>query len=73
MARATHRCVAEWAGTFAAWTEATGVMVSGRMTTDRYDDGVASAGLLNASPTLGSTPAERFLALSIGCCSAVRA
>jgi cardiolipin synthase len=49
----------------AAWTEATGVMVSGRMTVDRYEDGVASAGLLNASPTLGSTPAERFLALSI--------
>jgi cardiolipin synthase A/B len=49
----------------AAWTEATGVMVSGRMTLDRYEDGVASAGVLNASPTLGSTAAERFLALSI--------
>ena len=49
----------------AAWTEATGVMLSGRGTVDRYEGGVATAGLLNASPTLGSTPAERFLALSI--------
>lgn len=49
----------------AAWTEATGVMVSGRGTVDRYEEGVAMAGLLNASPTLGSTAAERFLALSI--------
>ena len=49
----------------AAWTEATGVMVTGRATVDRYENGVATAGLLNASPTLGSTAAERFLALSI--------
>lgn len=49
----------------AAWTEATGVMLSGRGTVDRYEGGVATAGVLNASPTLGSTPAERFLALSI--------
>ncbi|HEX6630428.1 MAG TPA: phospholipase D-like domain-containing protein [Gemmatimonadaceae bacterium] len=49
----------------AAWTEATGVMLTGRGTVDRYEGGVATAGLLNASPTLGSTAAERFLALSI--------
>jgi cardiolipin synthase len=49
----------------AAWTEATGVLLTGRATVDRYEDGVATAGLLNASPTLGSTPAERFLALSV--------
>jgi cardiolipin synthase A/B len=49
----------------ATWTEATGVLVSGRATIDRYEGGVATAGLLYASPTLGSTAAERFLALSI--------
>ena len=49
----------------AAWTEATGVLVTGRATVDRYEGGVATAGLLYASPTLGSTAAERFLALSI--------
>ena len=49
----------------AAWTEATGVMASGRATIDRHEDGVATAGLLYASPTLGSTAAERFVALSI--------
>ena len=49
----------------AAWTEATGVMLSGRASVDRYEDGVSTAGLLYASPTLGSTAAERFLALSI--------
>ncbi len=49
----------------AAWTEATGVLVTGRASLDRYEDGVATAGLLDARPTLGSTAAERFLALSI--------
>jgi cardiolipin synthase A/B len=49
----------------AAWTEATGEMISGRMTLDRYEGGVQTAGLLYASPTLGSTPAERYVALSI--------
>jgi cardiolipin synthase len=48
-----------------AWTEATGVLLSGRQTVDRYEGGVAMAGVLNASPTLGSTAAERFLALSV--------
>ncbi|HUF66444.1 MAG TPA: hypothetical protein VMM17_10770 [Gemmatimonadaceae bacterium] len=49
----------------AAWTEATGVLFSGRATLDRRQDGGLAAGLLYASPTLGSTNAERFLALSI--------
>ncbi len=50
----------------AAWTEATGVMITGRAgSSSRYEDAVTMAGLLNASPTLGSTAAERFLALSI--------
>jgi cardiolipin synthase len=49
----------------AAWAEATGDLLSGRATLERYEGGVAMAGLLTASPTLGSTAAERFLALSI--------
>jgi cardiolipin synthase len=49
----------------AAWTEATGTLVTGRTTMRREPGGVALAGLLNASPTLGSTAAERYLALSI--------
>jgi cardiolipin synthase len=49
----------------AAWTEATGVMVTGRGRVEAQEGGVAMAGLLNSSPTLGSTTAERFLALSI--------
>jgi cardiolipin synthase A/B len=50
----------------AAWAEATGELLSGRMTVNTYDGGVAKAGLLYTAPTLGSTPAERYLALSIG-------
>lgn len=49
----------------AAWVEATGVLFTGRATVTGLDDGVAAAGLLYASPTLGSTAAERFFALSI--------
>jgi cardiolipin synthase len=49
----------------AAWVEATGVMFTGRATLDRQEDGVSAAGLLYSAPTLGSTTAERFLALSI--------
>lgn len=49
----------------AAWTEATGDLFSGRLAVERHDGGAARAGLLYASPTLGSTVAERFLALSI--------
>jgi len=49
----------------AAWSEATGELLTGRVTVDTHDDGVAMAGLLFTAPTLGSTPAERYLALSI--------
>lgn len=49
----------------AAWVEATGVMLTGRATIDPQPPGGATAGLLYASPTLGSTAAERFFALSI--------
>ena len=48
----------------AAWVEATGVMFTGRATLETEPDGV-TAGLLYTAPTLGSTAAERFYALSI--------
>ena len=48
----------------AAWVEATGVLVTARAVVDPLDDGL-TAGVLHASPTLGSTTAERFFALSI--------
>ena len=49
----------------AAGVEATGVWFSGRATIEERPDG-ATAGLLYTAPTLGSTAAERFFALSIG-------
>jgi len=49
----------------AAWVEATGVMLTGRVTLSPQENGVTAAGLLYTSPTLGSTAAERFFALSI--------
>ena len=49
----------------ASWVEATGVLLTGRATLDPQENGVAAAGLLHTSPTLGSTAAERFYALSI--------
>jgi cardiolipin synthase len=49
----------------AGWAEATGELLTGRVTIDTYEGGVAQAGLLYTAPTLGSTPAERYLALSI--------
>jgi cardiolipin synthase len=49
----------------AAWVEATGMMFTGRATLDTLSDGANAAGLLYATPTLGSTAAERFFALSI--------
>jgi len=49
----------------AAWAEATGVLLTGRMTLSRSDEGVSTAGLIHTTPTMGSTAAERFLALSI--------
>jgi cardiolipin synthase A/B len=49
----------------AAWVEATGVMFTGRATLEAQPDAVTAAGLLYTAPTLGSTAAERFFALSI--------
>jgi len=49
----------------AAWVEATGVMFTGRATLQSASDGATAAGLLYTAPTLGSTAAERFFALSI--------
>lgn len=49
----------------AAWVEATGVMFTGRATIEAQPDGATAAGLLYTAPTLGSTAAERFFALSI--------
>ncbi len=49
----------------AAWVEATGVLFSGRPTVAPAENGTVTAGLLYTTPTLGSTAAERFLAVSI--------
>jgi len=49
----------------AAWAEATGTLFTGRATLAPQPDGATAAGFLHTSPTLGSTPAERFIALSI--------
>ena len=49
----------------AAWVEATGVMLTGHATLSPQENGVAAAALLYTAPTLGSTAAERFFALSI--------
>jgi cardiolipin synthase A/B len=49
----------------AAWSEATGVLLAGRTAVNTHEGGVARAGLLYTAPTLGSTAAERYLALSI--------
>jgi cardiolipin synthase len=52
-----------------AWAEANGELLTGDLffppSTFRAAPGAAQAGLLFTSPTSGSTPAERFLALSI--------
>ncbi|HET9003044.1 MAG TPA: phospholipase D-like domain-containing protein [Gemmatimonadaceae bacterium] len=49
----------------AGWSEATGELLSGRATAAGDAPGRTSAALLYTAPTLGSTAAERFLALSI--------
>lgn len=49
----------------AAWAEATGDLFTGRVNLPMCDGGVNAAAILYTPPTLGSTPAERFLALSI--------
>jgi cardiolipin synthase len=76
-ARFTGQAVLQLQATFAAgWAEATGELLTGDELFPLDDDGepepprvgdTARAGLLHASPTLGSTAAERFMALSIGC------
>ena len=51
----------------AGWVEATGELLTGELffpPTDASPTGII-AGMMHASPTIGSTPAERFLALSI--------
>jgi len=49
----------------AGWAEATGDLFTGRLTAPECEGGVADAALLYTAPTLGSTAAERYLALSI--------
>ena len=49
----------------AAWAEATGTLFSGRATVAGGEDDPALAGLLYATPTMGSTAAERFFAMTI--------
>lgn len=49
----------------ASWSEATGELLTGRARLEPHDGGVARAGILYTSPTLGSTAAERYLAMSI--------
>ena len=58
--------VLQLVGAFAAsWSEASGELYTGRTAPTQREHGVAAAGLLYTAPTLGSTPAERYLALSI--------
>jgi cardiolipin synthase A/B len=67
--RFTGPAVSQLQATFAeGWVEATGALLTG----EKYfpheplrEEPAETAGLLNAQPTIGSTPAERFLALSI--------
>jgi len=52
----------------AGWAEATGELLTGDMFFPPIafeDDGNVNAGLMHSLPTIGSTPAERFLALTI--------
>jgi len=49
----------------AAWAEATGVLFTGHAVLTPAENGTTTAGLLHTAPTLGSTSAERFFALSI--------
>ncbi|MFL5481975.1 MAG: phospholipase D-like domain-containing protein [Gemmatimonadaceae bacterium] len=49
----------------AGWAEATGDLFTGRIQPPPLNGGVSSAALLYTAPTLGSTPAERYLAMSI--------
>lgn len=68
-ARFTGPAVMQLQATFAAsWAEATGELITGAIffPPDEFaGDGNHLAALLHMAPTIGSTPAERFLALSI--------
>jgi cardiolipin synthase len=68
-ARFVGPAVAQLQAAFAAgWAEATGELVTGEIffpKTSFEGDGEHYGGLLHMAPTIGSTPAERFLALSI--------
>ncbi|HEU4720255.1 MAG TPA: phospholipase D-like domain-containing protein [Gemmatimonadaceae bacterium] len=69
--RFTGPSVLQLQATFAAgWAEATGTLLAGDLffPPDGMDthDGNVSAGLLHASPSVGSTSAERYYALAIG-------
>src|SRR5574338_217266 len=61
--------VAQLQATFASgWAEATGELLTGDLffpPASFANEGTVQAGVLHAVPTIGSTPAERFLALSI--------
>ena len=67
--RFTGPAVTQLQATFVAgWAEATGSLIAGDLLFPAEgftSDGTQYAGLLHASPTIGSTAAERFLALSI--------
>lgn len=61
--------VAQLQATFASgWAEATGELLTGDLffpPASFAETGTVQAGVLHSVPTIGSTPAERFLALSI--------
>jgi cardiolipin synthase len=67
--RLTGPAVSQLQATFAeGWVEATGNLLTGEKYFPREpvrEEPAETAGLLDAQPTIGSTPAERFLALSI--------
>ena len=67
--RFTGPAVSQLQASFAdGWVEATGTLLTGEKYFPKEpvkEEPAETAGLLNAQPTIGSTPAERFLALSI--------
>jgi cardiolipin synthase len=67
--RFTGPAVSQLQATFAkGWVEATGDLLTGEKyfpSQPLQEEPAETAGLLDAQPTIGSTPAERFLALSI--------
>jgi cardiolipin synthase len=67
--RFTGPAVSQLQSTFAeGWVEATGILLTGEKYFPQQpikEEPAEMAGLLDAQPTIGSTPAERFLALSI--------